>query len=56
MFNNDNVSPRVEKIKTLNTKLDSLLMENLVVNDVFDSNVHNYYEAKVKYCVLSLYL
>lgn len=52
MFNNDNVSPRFENIETLKTKLDSLLMENLEVNKVFDSNVHNYYKANVEDCVL----
>lgn len=52
VFNNDNVSPRFEKIETLKTKLDSLLMENLEVDEVFDSNVHNYYKANVEDCVL----
>lgn len=28
--------------------LDSLLMENLEVDEVFDSNVHNYYKVNVE--------
>jgi len=52
VINNEHVSQRDEKIETLKKKLDSLVMNEVEVDDIFDSNIHNYYKAEVEDCVL----
>lgn len=52
VLNNEHVSQRGEKIETLKKKIDSLVMNEVEVNDIFDNNIHNYYKAEVEDCVL----
>lgn len=52
VMNNKDISQRSEKIETLKKKLDFLLMSEVEVDDIFDSNIHNYYKAEVENCVL----
>lgn len=54
--NNEDVSQRIEKIVTLKNKLDSLVMNEVEVFDIFNNNIHNYNKADVEDCVLYLFL
>lgn len=51
-INIENVSERIEKIETLKKKLDSLIINDVDVDDIFDGNMYNYYKANVEDCVL----
>jgi len=45
---NDNTS----NLKSLKSKLDLLVVQETYINIVFDEDIHNYYKADTKDCVI----
>lgn len=52
VYNNKIINEREEKLKSLKQKLDLLAVQEISIDNVFDNNIHNYYNAGAKDCVL----
>lgn len=51
-FNNDIESERMKKINSLKSKLDTFVIHNVEIDDVFESNIHNYNKVEATECVV----
>jgi len=51
IFNQTDINDRTEKIINLKRRLD-LLVSNVEVEDIFESDIHSYFKADTDACVL----
>lgn len=49
---NDNTAERTAKLKSLKNKLDLLAVQETDIESVFDEQIHNYFKADTKDCVI----
>lgn len=52
IFNTNSITEKEKKIENLRKTLDSYVTVGLEVEDVFDTNDHNYFKADTETCVL----